>query len=170
MNNNPKRFINIFIGILILIVIIGIVTYFIFIRKQSESPSQQADINNGKTSSASSSYEPKNQFATTSQGKVKTSKTSEFGKPTLFFVKPKGTILRKPGELLSIELRGTNISDVVLVGPGFAKREKSDGTGIFTFQYRIPLGVIGPIKMRATGQKGDVALVQSDELIVKISR
>lgn len=90
--------------------------------------------------------------------------------PSLSFVKPKGSISAIPGETISIELRGAGILDVLLVGPEFAEvNKKSDGTGIFTFQYRIPPEATGAIKLQAIGKTSGGSVVESDELTINIS-
>lgn len=103
------------------------------------------------------------------QAPAQTPKTSESEKPALSFVKPKGSVSANSGEAVAIELRGTGVSEAMLVGPAFAESIKSDGTGSFKFQYRVPSGASGAVKLQAMGKTSAGSIVQSDALIINVS-
>ena len=166
---NQKGFVNILIGVVIAIVVIGAAGYFFVVKKQSESPKQQENIDNTKSTPTPPVSEPKTEPVTPTQKPAQPPKASESEKPALSFLKPKGSISANSGETISIEMRGTGVSEVLLVGPEFAESKKSDGTGIFTFQYRVSSGATGAVKLQATGKTSGGSFVQSDELTINIS-
>ncbi len=166
---NQKGFINVVIGAVIAIIVIGAVGYFLVTKKQSESPQQQENIDNTKSVPTPPISEPKTEPIVPPQEPTQPPKTSESEKPALSFVKPKGSISAESGEMISIELRGTGVSEVLLSGPEFAEVKKSDGTGAFIFQYRVPPKETGALKLMALGKTSGGSLVESDELTINIS-
>lgn len=166
---SPKGFVNILIGIVIAVVVIGAAGYFLVTQKQTEFSQQQENINGTEVTPILPSSEPKIESVVAPQELVQPSKPSESEKSALSFVKPKGSISANSGETISIELRGTGVLEVLLAGHEFAESKKSDGTGIFTFQYRVPSKATGTVKLQATGKTNDGSFVQSDELTINIS-
>ena len=142
--------------------LIGVITAFVVLvgvgilvlLTQKEAPSQAPTL---KTEPA------------VPQEQAQPSKTDESQEPSLSFVKPMGNISANTGEIISITLEGTDVIEALLVGSGFAESKESDGTGSFTFQYRVPLEATGTVKLQATGKTSSGSFVESDELMITIS-
>ncbi len=89
--------------------------------------------------------------------------------PSLSFIKPQENISLAPGEIVEIELQGTHVAEVLLVGPEFVKTQKNNGTNIFTFRYQIPSQATENIKLVATGKTPEGSYTNSQELLLPLS-
>lgn len=166
---SQKGVANILIGIVIAVIVIGAAGYFFIANKSSESPEQPENIGGMESIPMPPISETQPAPTESPQKQVPPPQTSAPTKPALSFVKPKGGTSANPGETISIELRGTGVLETLLVGPEFAESKKSDGTGIFAFQYRVPSEATGAVKLLATGKTSSGSFVQSDELTINIS-
>lgn len=154
-----KGFINILIGAVVTVVIVGVGGYFFITTRQPSEPLPQSQNVETKDPAPLPPVFKTQSAPTTSQNDALPPKNSVSEKPTLFFVKPKGAVVANPGEIVAIELHGTKISEVMLVGAGdFVESKKNDGTGVFTFQYPVPRGATGAVKLGALGKTSDDSL------------
>ena len=70
----------------------------------------------------------------------------------LSFLEPQEGAILNAGTNISIKIAGPGLKEVLLVAPAFAENVKNDGSDIFAFNYPIPAGTFGEIKISALGK------------------
>lgn len=149
----------------VVVILIGSAGYFII-----KNPANY--IQQSKNTKLSSTL-PYTESKTLQQGQPQTPQNSESGNPVLSFVKPKISISINSGDIIPIELHGNGIIELLVASENFSELQKSDGTGIFKFQYHAPYVApfedIKSIKFIGMGKTISGAFIQSDELTINIS-
>ena len=78
------------------------------------------------------------------------------------FLKPQSGTVVNSGEVLSIEVEGQGLREVMLIAPSFSQKTVNDGSGIFKFQYQVPLDTVGEVKLMAIGKSISGPLLDKD--------
>lgn len=72
--------------------------------------------------------------------------------PPISFLKPQSGTVVNSGEVLAVEVQGQGLKVVMLIAPNFAEKTLNDGSGIFKFQYQVPLDTVGEVKLGVIGK------------------